>query len=753
MSAPTPLKVLIVEDSENDTLLVLRHLRQSGFAPTHARVETAEAMAEALDDQPWDLVIADYAMPHFSAPDALHLLQGTGKDIPFIIISGSIGEDIAVEAMKAGAYDYIMKGNLARLAPAIVRELREAGIRREHREAEAALQASEVRYRRLFEAARDGILILDSHSGAVVDVNPFLTELLGYARDEILGRTLWELGPFRDVAHSRTGFQRLVEKGYARYDDLPLQAKDGSRRDVEFVSNVYHVNGAQVIQCNIRDIRERKRAEKALREALEWQERIFEGSRDAVFITDEQSRFTAANAAAERLTGYSRDELMAMSIPDLHEELDLAAYRAFHHRIMAGEEILTEARIRKKDGTKVETEFSNSLIVIDGRRFMHTTARDISERRRAEESLRESEEHYHTLVAQSPDGIFHADLRGRFLSVNERMCVELGYSEAEILAMGIWDIVPARYKAQHQDRLARILRSELVDDAAEYEVRTKDGRTRLIEIRSAPYRKCGKVVGFHGIARDVTDRRRAEEELRRALHDLAKAKQVETIGLIAGGVAHEVRNPLFAITTIVTALERKLADQPEYGEYVMHIKEQNRLLNALMNDLLSLGRPIPQESFKEFHCRGLVAQALARLGREHPGASARCRLALPPEIIMGWGAPDKIEQVLFNLLNKAFEFSPPDEPLTVRIWRDGAHVCLAISDHGPGIPEEMMPKLFQPFASKRKGGTGLGLAIVHKIVTAHGGTAEAANNEPPPGATFTVRLPLAESAGGQGKDD
>jgi len=137
------------------------------------------------------------------------------------------------------------------------------------REAHDALQASESRYRRLFEAAQDGILILDFTTGQVLDVNPFLIDLLGYSQDELVGKNLWEIGPVMDISASRTAFADLQTKGIIRYDDLPLETKDGRRIAVEFVSNVYWVGGTRVIQCNIRDITRRKHAEEALRRSKE----------------------------------------------------------------------------------------------------------------------------------------------------------------------------------------------------------------------------------------------------------------------------------------------------------------------------------------------------------------------------------------------------------------------------------------------------------------------------------------------------
>ena len=136
-----------------------------------------------------------------------------------------------------------------------------------HEQAARALKASELRYRRLFETAQDAILILDGDTGKIIDSNPFLSDLLGYSPDELQGKELWQIGLFQDIEASRAAFRQLQDKGYIRYENLPLETKDGPCACVEFVSNVYRVEGHQIIQCNIRDISDRKRAEEALRDA------------------------------------------------------------------------------------------------------------------------------------------------------------------------------------------------------------------------------------------------------------------------------------------------------------------------------------------------------------------------------------------------------------------------------------------------------------------------------------------------------
>lgn len=183
-----PLQVLIVEDSEDDALLLLRALRRGGYEPVYERVETAEAMRAALVRQRWDLVLADYSLPRFSAPAALSLLQATGLDLPFIIVSGTVGEETAVAAMKSGAHDYLMKGNLTRLIPAIERELREAQVRRQRSQSEEELRQSDTKFRTMFNLLPVGIAILDADRN-VVEVNPALAQILNLSRADLSQET------------------------------------------------------------------------------------------------------------------------------------------------------------------------------------------------------------------------------------------------------------------------------------------------------------------------------------------------------------------------------------------------------------------------------------------------------------------------------------------------------------------------------------------------------------------------------------
>ncbi|MEI7832883.1 MAG: PAS domain S-box protein, partial [bacterium] len=306
--ATQSLRVLIVEDSPRDAELVLREIRRGFPDLIWKRVETAEEMRTALGAESWNLVMSDFSLPHFDGFAALATLQETGLDLPFIIVSGTIGEETAVAAMRAGAHDYLMKDKLARLQPVIARELDDAQVRMHERTAELDLRTSETRYRRLFESARDGILILDAETGMVMDVNPYLVELLGVTREVFLGKRIWELGFFKDLVNNEANFLELQAKQHIRYEDMALEGYDGKRHEVEFVSTVYLVDNQKVIQCNIRDNTERNRAQAELRASQHLIEGILNAIPVRVFWKDRNLVYLGCNTIFAQDAGFSRPD-------------------------------------------------------------------------------------------------------------------------------------------------------------------------------------------------------------------------------------------------------------------------------------------------------------------------------------------------------------------------------------------------------------------------------------------------------------
>jgi len=258
------LRALVVEDSEADAQLLIRHLTRSGYDPVTVRVETAEEMSRLLDEQTWDLIIADYSLPHFSAVKALTVLKEKGLDIPFIILSGTIGEEQAVDAMKAGAHDYIMKGSSARLIPAIERELREAGERATRRKAEQALRDNERRFRSLIEHSYDITTVVDLQ-GTIVYESPSIERLLGHTPGDLIGKKLQQHIHPDDVDAVLATLSRPSTEGIPSVE-FRFQDRAGAWRSLEATVNHLLDNpdiGGIVLNC--RDITARKQDEATIR--------------------------------------------------------------------------------------------------------------------------------------------------------------------------------------------------------------------------------------------------------------------------------------------------------------------------------------------------------------------------------------------------------------------------------------------------------------------------------------------------------
>jgi PAS domain S-box-containing protein len=267
-----PLRVLMVEDSASDTQLLLRLLRKAGYEVEFERVDTRDAMKAALERGAWDLVLADYRMPQFSAPEALALLKESGLDLPFIVVSGGIGEATAVAAMKAGAHDYLMKDNLTRLVPAVERELREAENRAGKRQTAEALRVSESRYRLLWETATDAIVLTDTE-GTIHFANPAVESVFGYKPEELIGQNLTLLQPDHLRRPHREAVERYLRTGEKRLNwratEMPGRRKDGAEFPVEIAFSDMELEGQRWFVGFIRDISERKRTERTLQETQE----------------------------------------------------------------------------------------------------------------------------------------------------------------------------------------------------------------------------------------------------------------------------------------------------------------------------------------------------------------------------------------------------------------------------------------------------------------------------------------------------
>lgn len=305
----TRLRVLIVDDSEDDARLLEHRIRRAGFEPEALRVDTLEAMQAALAGRTWDVVLCDYAMPEFSGPAALELLKRSGLDLPFIVVSGKVGEDTALPMLMAGAHDFLEKGQMTRLVPAIEREVRQARLRREHRLAEA-------KFRALIDNATDLVAVVGADA-KITYISPSLTRLGGYLPDEVIGRSYFEFLHPDDVEQARAVLGEVVSRADAVHrSEIRSRHKDGHWVVLEsFARNALRDPAVRGIVINARDVTERRRYEEALERSNRALHTLSSGNTTLVRATDEAALLAemcrvvvAEGGYAAAVVAYRRDD-------------------------------------------------------------------------------------------------------------------------------------------------------------------------------------------------------------------------------------------------------------------------------------------------------------------------------------------------------------------------------------------------------------------------------------------------------------
>jgi PAS domain S-box-containing protein len=399
------LRVLIIEDSESDARLIVRLLNRADYTIVHERVETASEMRTALGSQDWDIVIADYSMPLFDALSALKIVHEYGRDIPFIVVSGSIGEDTAVALMKAGAHDYVMKDNLSRLVPAVQRELSDAEVRRKRRRAEKALRESEERYRALYEDNPSMYFTMDAQ-GTVLSVNRFGAQELGYEAGELVGKPVLNVFHPDDREAVREQFAQCLEKPaeVAHWEFRKIR-KDGSVLWVkESARAVTRADGNPVVLVVCEDITERKQAEEERARLATAIEQAAEG----FIVADIEWIVQYVNPAFERISGYGKKEIIGQHLrilkSDKHEK---AFYRQIRETLNRGEVWSGRATSKRKDGTLYDVEITASPVRDKAGTIINFVSmhRDITHEVRLEKELRQA--HKMEAIGTLAGGIAH----------------------------------------------------------------------------------------------------------------------------------------------------------------------------------------------------------------------------------------------------------------------------------------------------------------------------------------------------------
>jgi PAS domain S-box-containing protein len=380
-----PLRALVVEDSEDDTLLLAREMRSGGCDLTYERVETAEDMKAALESGAWDVVISDYSMPHFSAPAALRVLNETGLDLPFIIVSGTVGEDVAVEAMKAGAHDYILKGNLTRLVPAVRREIEQAAHRK-------ARRAAEEQYRLLFEASPQPMWVVDRETLSYLAANDAAVSHYGYSRDEFLSMTIRDLRPAEDIA----AVEKATERNRPGLQNMGIWRhlkKDGAVIHVDIATHALTFTGRSAWLVLAHDVTDRVRAEEALTRSELYFRSLIENAQDVIAVIDARGDVLFISPAVERILGSPPEQFVGKNAFEFIHPEDAAGAQAALQRAVDDPELPQTLlfRFRHANGSWRTLDGIGKLLAAEGSPRAVVNLRDVTESRALEQQLRQAQ--------------------------------------------------------------------------------------------------------------------------------------------------------------------------------------------------------------------------------------------------------------------------------------------------------------------------------------------------------------------------
>jgi PAS domain S-box-containing protein len=775
MEMGIPLRLLIVKDSENDANFLVREVERGGYELTFKRVDTLEHMSAELDRATWDIVISDWRMPHFNAFEALRLMQKRGLDLPFIIVSGEADEDTLVEAMKAGVHDSISNNNLARLLPAIERELREAVVRRERRCMEEALRKERDMTQKYLEVA-GVILVVIEASQKVSLINRKGCEILGYKEEEIIGGNWFDTFlPESERERSRALFAMSIggKVRPAEFFENLILTKNGEEKIISWRNTLLRDQAGNIIGTlsSGEDVTKRKRMEEAANRLAQGNAVMAEMGRiisSALNIEEVYERFAAEarklipfdriavslnnpGEGTATITYASGMELEGKRIgdafplahsgseevrrtragflvqPEAVEELAgrfpglIPTFQAgLRSMILAPlisrDQVIGVLHLRSKE-PKVYTDRDLRL----AERIANQIAGAIAnaqlflERKRAEEALLASEEKYRLLVQNANGAIFIVQ-DGVIKFPNPKTETLTGYSSTELANMPFINLVRPADRNRVIEQYRNALDGEKVPVFSS-RVFDRAGTEKWVEINGIPLNWEGKpaVLVF---LRDITEQKNLEFQL---MH----AQKLDAIGTLAVGIAHDFNNILAAIVGYAELISWEVPQSSRAERNLEQLLKAGRRATDLVRQILAFSRQGREERTPlEI---GPIVKEILKLLRASLPSSIEIRQAIENDIGKMEADPTQIHRVLMNLCTNAAHAMRKDggllEVSLSRVDMDagtaaqypnllpGRYIKLSVSDTGHGMSPEVLEKIFDPYFTTKEAGEGSGLGL------------------------------------------
>ncbi|MGZ4316913.1 MAG: PAS domain S-box protein [Gaiellaceae bacterium] len=736
-----PLKALIVEDVPSDAELLLHELGRAGFAVPQPVMSDLDEFHAALEQESWELVIADYWLPGFTALDVVCAIERRGLDLPVIVVSGVIEEEVAVELMKAGARDFVSKENLARLGSAISRELEGASSRQQLREALAALVKGERQLRALIEQmpamlwTTDQDLVITSVTGAALGV-------LGVGSSVIVGRVVSEVLEWLPLSGDiERAHREALAGGHPTYESklagLTLEARLEPLFDISGKPN--GVIGVAL------DISKRTQAlEQVQRSEREYQA-LAENSPDIIERFDRRLRKLYVNRVFKEMHGIEPGDAIGKTNRELGmPEPVVSLFEEALRRTLAGVPQQIEFQRATPTGQRwLESRFAPEQLVETETALVIT--RDVTDERRVQEVVRQSEQQFRALFETALDAIVTLDDEGRLIDVNPAACELFGRTREELLELPAEALVPEEARAKLARNFAEFLALGQIHEERVY--LHSSGKRRIVDVSA----RANFLPGRHlAILRDVGERKQLQAQL-------LQAQKMEAVGTLAGGVAHNFNNLLTGIMGYAELILAK-SHQPTIRKDAEEIKRAASRGAEVTRGLLAFSRR-EQGQGQRLNV-GVVVLELMDLLKQLIGAAIEIETVVHPHVADTEASRSQIEQMIVNLVVNARDAMPQGGRLVIVVKNEvvlgrahhrggtlepGHYVTLSIFDDGVGMDEDTLDHIFEPFfTTKGDLGSGLGLSTAFGVAAALGGSIDV-ESKPGEGTRFTIFFRRCES--------
>ncbi len=634
------------------------------------------------------------------------------------------------------------------------------------------LQESERQYRLLAENVSDTIWVIDLATLEFEFISPSVEKNRGFTVQEAMA-----LGIEKTLSpQSLAKVTQLLEMELAK-DHLPGVDPQRSRQvEIEHslksggfawaeatVSFIRDLSGqAKAILGVTRDISARKQAEAAIADSEKKYRNLFENGSDLICIHDLDGNILETNLAYKTEYGWRREDLEGVNIRELIPERHRAAFDAYIQRIIANESDEGYLKAFTRSGDEVILEYRNRLIREPNGQpaAVQGAARDVTERVHYERALKESEEKYKELVKHAPAGIFEVDLETiTFISVNDVICEYSGYTEQEIMQMDPFALFTESSREKAKQRLATVFATRQDPVPGEYVVQGKDGRQIPVLMTSKFFFENGVPKRLMTVIHNLTEVRKAEAEKRNLEKKLQNARKLESLGTLAGGVAHDLNNILSGIVSYPDLLLMDLDPASPLRKPILTIKRSGQKAAEIVQDLLTLARRSVAAkrvlSLNTVVTDFIASPEVAKIVNEHPHIKIETMLA--KSMLNVLGSEIHLSKTVMNLVANAAEAMPAGGTVTIatrdcyidipyagfEVIPEGEYVILEISDVGIGMHASDVERIFEPFYTKKvmgRSGTGLGMSVVWGTVKDHDGFIDIITEEGS-GTTFVLYLP------------